>query len=192
MNLVVLFNSIQSFLLHHAIISPIVYALLHVLFAICCIPCSPMAVIAGALWGKWLGLGVSISSAILSSCATFGLSRLLMKEKIYNYLIKRYAKTDWFLAQTKKHGWKFVATVQLNPAAPGSTLGYLFGLTDIKFSIYALFSILFMLPLQLILVLCGSSFSSLLSKSVPWFFLGIALCIGAYLLYGLKNEKKLQ
>lgn len=167
------FYWIQSVLTAHTFLSPLVYLMSHVLLAVFLIPCSPMTLIAGALWGKWLGLMLSIVSAFLSSCTTFWLSRRFLREKIHGFLSKRYAKTDWFLHQTKKHGWKFVATVQLNPAAPASALGYLFGLTGIEFSVYALFAFVFMLPLQFILVLCGDAFFAVFIRNESWVLMGL-------------------
>ena len=185
-----MFHWTHSFLVHHELLSPVAFVISHILFAIVLIPCSPMAVIAGAIWGKWLGLLISVCAAFLSSCSTFWLSRRFLKGKIYQFLKKRYPKTDWFLEQTKKHGWKFVATVQLNPAAPASTLGYLFGLTGIEFSVYAFFLILFMMPLQILLVICGDSFPKLMTGSVPWILAGVPLIIlVAYLTYGLFFRK---
>jgi uncharacterized membrane protein YdjX (TVP38/TMEM64 family) len=185
-----IFDWMQIFLSHHLILAPILYAIFHIIFAICIIHCSPMAVIAGMLWGKWLGLGISIISAFLSSCSTFWLARIFFRKKIYAFLSKRYKKTDWFLEQTEKQGWKFVATVQLNPAAPGSTLGYIFGLTNISFAVYAFFLLLFMLPLQLVLVICGDSMPLLLSGKTPWILLVIMVLIVLYLLYGVRREGK--
>ena len=184
------FQHIHFFLAQHPVCAPIIYIISHIIFAICLIPCSPMAVIAGVLWGKWLGLGISIGSAFLSSCTTFGLSRFFLKDRIHTFMLKRYAKTDWFLAQTKKHGWKFVATVQLNPAAPGSSLGYLFGLTGIEFSVYAFFLLLFMLPLQLLLVVCGDSFIEVLQGQLSWIFLIAMGILLGYLGFGLRHEQK--
>jgi uncharacterized membrane protein YdjX (TVP38/TMEM64 family) len=172
MTLVIIFDWTQRLLLQHYLLSPIAYVFLHIVFAVCLIPCSPMALIAGAIWGKWMGLCISILAALLSSCTTFCLSRKYLKKKIYTFLSKRYSKTDWFLTQTKQHGWMFVASVQLNPAAPASALGYLFGLTGIEFSQYALLTILFMIPLQIILVVVGDSFSQALIGQASWLFLG--------------------
>ena len=190
MSLANIFEWMQAFLAHHAVLAPFVYIFVHVVCAVCVIPCSPMAVIAGALWGKWLGLGMSISAAFLSSCTTFWLARRFFHKRVYAFLVKKFAKTDWFLEQTRKNGWKFVATVQLNPVAPGSTLGYLFGLTNISFLVYACFLLVFMLPLQIILVLCGDSMPELLSGKVPWVLLLVMLCAIAYLLYGVKSESR--
>ena len=161
-------------MLQHTLLSPFLYVVLHVLFAIFLIPCSPMTVIAGVIWGTWLGLSISCLSAVLSSSATFLLSRYFLRHRIYNYLSKRYAKTDWVLAQTKKHGWKFVASAQLNPAVPGSTLGYLFGLTNIEASTYILYVVIFMLPLQFFLVFAGHSVTKFNSNFL-WVFMEIGL-----------------
>lgn len=184
------FPAVQLFLTEHHVLAPFFYLLTHVLFAICLIPCSPMAVIAGVLWGKWLGLGLSVFAAFVSSCSTFVLSRFFLHDKIYRFLSQRYQKTDWFLEKTRQHGWKFVAMVQLNPAAPGSSLGYLFGLTRITFSVYAFFLLLFMLPLQLTLVICGDSFFSILQGHVSWgFLIALGLLMG-YFGFGLRHEQK--
>ncbi|MDP1615079.1 MAG: VTT domain-containing protein, partial [Methylococcales bacterium] len=117
-----MFEWIHYFLMQHPILSPLLYLVLHILCAVLIIPCSPMAVIAGALWGQWLGLGCSMLAAFLSSCVTFGLARYFLKAPLYRFFSRRYSKTDWFLDQTENHGWNFVAYVQLNPAAPRSTL----------------------------------------------------------------------
>ena len=186
----VIFQYLQDFLIQHTLLSPIVYILSHIVFAIFLIPCSPMAVIAGAIWGKWLGLFISILSAFLASCSTFLLSRFYLKKRIYHFLNKRYSRTDWFLEQTKKHGWKFVAYVQLNPAAPGSTLGYLFGLTNIEFPKYAMYLFVFMLPLQLLLVFIGASLSSILTGKIAWLVLEIPIgLLTIYFVYQIINKK---
>ncbi len=184
------FSGIQFFLSQHPVLAPFIYVLSHIFFAICLIPCSPMAVIAGVLWGKWLGLCMSILAAFISSCVTFSLSRFFLHDKIYAFLSKRYSKTDWFMEKTQTHGWKFVAAIQLNPAAPGSSLGYLFGLTRIAFSVYAFFLLLFMLPLQLVLVICGDSFFTILKGQMSWaFIIALGILVG-YFGFGLRHEQK--
>lgn len=185
-----MFEWIHYFLMQHPILSPLLYLVFHILCAVLIIPCSPMAVIAGALWGQWLGLGFSILAAFLSSCVTFGLARYFLKAPLYRFLSQRYAKTDWFLEQTQKHGWKFVASVQLNPAAPGSTLGYLFGLTNIAFRVYAKYLILFMLPLQLALVWLGASAVKLYWGKWSWWLLGSVAVIVVWTLIQSRSRSK--
>ena len=185
---------VQQYLILHPLFSPLLFIFFHILFAVCLIPCSPMAVIAGLLWGNWMGLAISTLAAFVSSCCTFGLSRIFLKNTIYKFLIKRYPRTDWFLESTKKHGWKFVASVQLNPVAPGAALGYLFGLTNIEFSIYAGYLLLFMLPLQLLLVVTGGSISQIVNAvTISCFYIEIIILIFAlYLVYRMCSNKSMR
>lgn len=190
MEIDILFSIIQNFLMAHPIGSPFIYVLTHIVLAVAIIPCSPMTVIAGAIWGKWVGLLISIFSASLSSFFTFFLSRRLFRDAAYRFFRARYPKTDWLLAQTQKHGWKFVALVQLNPLAPASTLGYLFGLTRISFPVYAMFTLLFMIPLQVALVFLGDAIPELKTKTgVLEVWGGIALLCAFYFLYKLLGKK---
>ena len=185
-----IFEWIQHYLALHPFTSPVIYVLLHILFATCLIPCSPMTVIAGLLWGKWLGLIISVLGAFLSSCFTFGLSRVFFKNRVYQFLSKRYPQTDWFLEKTKVHGWKFVASAQLNPVVPGSVLGYLFGLTKIEFTLYAVYVILFMLPLQLLLVITGDSIPKIVDSNGSSWFVVEAVVILFLVLFVYKKMKK--
>lgn len=189
MSFTIIFHWLQTFLAHHAIIAPIIFAVTHIFFAVFLIPCSPMPIIAGALWGKWLGLIISTVSAVLSSCTTFWLSRRFFKKRIYAFLSKRYAKTDWFLEQTKKHSWKFIASIQTNPAAPASTFGYLFGLSSIDFPVYAFFSFVFNLPLQIILVMFGDSVPTLLKSKIGLIFSVVLLAALIFILLKKKAPK---
>lgn len=182
---------IQHYLLIHPFFSPLLFIFFHILFASCFLPCSPLSVIAGLLWGNWGGLAIASSAAFLSSCCTFGLSRIFLKHKIYQFLILRYPRTEWFLASAKKHEGKFIASVQLNPIVPGSTLGYLFGLTHIDFAVYARYLVLCMLPPQLLLVGAGSSlFQVINAEKMPWFSIAAVVFIFAiYFVYRIYNNK---
>lgn len=175
MDLAEIFQKIQEYLEYYPIIAPFLYILIHILLAVFIIPCSPMTVIAGILWGKWLGLIISLFSAYLSTNITFWLSRRFFRKKIYIMLRRRYPKTKWFLEKTREHGWKFVAGIQLNPAAPASTLGYLFGLTKISYRAYAALTLIFMIPLQITLVWVGDSVPSLANSGRYEVFLGSLL-----------------
>src|SRR3990167_8045737 len=95
------FYWLHTYLAARPVLSPILFTIFHMACAICIIPCSPMPVIAGLLWGKWLGLGISIFAAFVSACTTFWLARIFFRKTIYAFLAKRFKKTDWFLEQTE-------------------------------------------------------------------------------------------
>ena len=151
----------QDFLQHHATLAPFVFILIHIGLAMCMLPCSPLTFAAGVLWGTAGGLAISILAALLSSFMTFWLARRFFRTRVHAFLRRRFPAVDRILDATERHGLKFVAAVQLNPALPASTFGYLFGLTNIGFPLYAGASLLFMLPLQLLLVAGGGSLGPL-------------------------------
>lgn len=159
----------------HPVAAPIIFIGVHILLAVFFLPCSPMTLMAGALWGGIYGLAVSIFAAMLSSAITFLLSRSFLHGKIERFLMHRYPKVDELLAQATVHDWKLIAVSQLNPLIPASTMGYAFGLSRITFARYLLFSGIFMLPLQALFVMTGHSVTSLFTSDGQW-QVALALC----------------
>jgi len=148
---------IQHILSSYPLAAPIVFVTVHTLMAIFFLPCSPMTLMAGVLWGGVYGIVISMVAAIASSAATFLLSRSFLHGKIECFLGHRYPKVSELMAQAADHDWKIVAIAQMNPLIPASTMGYAFGLSLVTFKRYILFSIIFMLPLQVLFVMTGHS-----------------------------------
>ena len=178
---------IQLILAQYPLEAPIVFIAIHTLMAVFFLPCSPMTLLAGVLWGGGYGLSISMLAALASSATTFLLSRSFLHGKIENFLVHRYPKVTELLAQAALHDWKIIAVSQLNPLVPASTLGYAFGLSPITLKRYILFSAIFMLPLQLLFVLTGYSVIGLFVSGGQW---GVALaliCLVALLLISRKR-----
>lgn len=159
---------IQPILSNHPLAAPIVFIGVHTLMAVFFLPCSPMTLMAGALWGGTYGLVVSIFSAMVSSATTFLLSRSFLHGKIKRFLTHRYPKVAKLLDQAAAHDWKLIAISQMNPLIPASTMGYAFGLSRITLPRYLLFSGIFMLPLQVLFVMTGHSVTSLFTSDGQW------------------------
>lgn len=165
---------ISPILLNYPLAAPIVFIGVHTLMAVFFLPCSPMTLMAGALWGGVYGLVISMVAAIVSSATTFLLSRSFLHGKIERFLVHRYPKVAELLAQAAVHDWKIIAISQLNPLVPASTMGYAFGLSRVTFRRYLSFSMIFMLPLQVLFVMTGHSVISLFASDGQW---GVALTL---------------
>ena len=165
---------VHPFLSNYPLVAPIVFIGAHILMAVLFLPCSPMTLIAGALWGSLYGLIISILAAILSTATTFILSRSILHSRIEKFLINRYPKIADLLAQVPIHDWKLIAVSQLNPLIPASTMGYAFGLSRITLARYLLLSGIFMLPLQVLFVVTGYSITQLFLSDGQW---GITLAL---------------
>lgn len=162
------------------------FVFIQVIFAVFLIPCSPLTIFAGILWGHF-GILVSLLASLVSTISTFLLSRYFLHE----YFRKKFSKTTnfrWLSIQISNHGWKIIATTQLNPIAPASALGYLYGLTNIKLTTYSFFSFLFSIPLVVALTVFGSGFFSILQNKYNslLFMLAALFLMGLYFL--LKNK----
>lgn len=151
---------IQPILSNYPLAAPIVFVAVHIFMAVFFLPCSPMTLMAGALWGGVYGLVISTVAAIASSATTFFLSRSFLHGKIERFLAHRYPKVGELLAQAAVHDWKIIALSQMNPLIPASTFGYVFGLSQITSKRYLSFSLIFMFPLQFLFVMTGYSVTS--------------------------------
>ena len=159
---------IQPLLSNYPLTAPIAFVAAHIFIAVFFLPCSPMTLMAGALWGGIYGLVISMVAAIASSATTFLLSRSFLRGTIDSFLAQRYPKVTFLLAQAADHDWKIIAVSQMNPLIPSSTLGYVFGLSQITLKRYLLFSIIFMLPLQLLFVMTGHSVIGIFMSEGHW------------------------
>ncbi|MDB5825062.1 MAG: protein of unknown function cysteine-rich region domain protein [Herminiimonas sp.] len=146
---------LAAFMDKHRALAPLLFVLLHTIAAIAFVPCSPFTALAGVLWDQPYALLYSVTGAICAASATFGVARTsagkFLREKFH------HKSVDWVFAKVEAHGWETVAFTQINPVFPASTLGYVFGLSRIPFRIYLVTSIVFMLPLQLIVVSFGQT-----------------------------------
>jgi|GEM_PF-2540192 len=163
-----LLSLIHPILTQYPQAAPLVFIGVHTLMAILFLPCSPMTLMAGALWGSTYGLAVSICAAMVSSAATFLLSRSFLRGMIERLLVHRYPKVAGLLAKVTVHDWEIIAVTQMNPLIPASAIGYVFGLSQITFIRYLLFSGIFMLPLQALFVVTGHSVASLFAADGHW------------------------
>lgn len=159
---------IQPVVTNYPLGAPVVFVVVHILMAVFFVPCSPMTLMAGALWGEIYGIVISMVAAIASSATTFLLSRSFLRGRIEFFLVRRYPKVAELLAQAADHDWKIIAVSQMNPLIPASTLGYVFGLSNVAIKRYLVFSMIFMLPLQVLFVMTGHSVVGLFLANGKW------------------------
>ncbi|MBF0583207.1 MAG: TVP38/TMEM64 family protein [Magnetococcales bacterium] len=115
------------------------YALSTLLF----LPGSLLTLAGGALFGPWLGGGLSLLGATLGAGCAFLIARHLAA----TWVQQRAAGIGQRLLDgVETEGWRFVAFVRLVPLFPFNLLNYALGLTRIRFDHYLLTSLLCMAP----------------------------------------------
>ena len=169
-----------SYCLRHPALAPLILILTQLLLASFALPCSPLTILAGVLWGLEIGILYSTSATMLSSLWTFFLGRFVLR--------KRFEKTmqlNWWpkiFDLVSRHKWKASMIAHANPVFPGSSLGYVFGMSDVPVWSYLFGALLGTLPLQLMMVGMGDLTGRILSDSASLWGMLLILVVLAVLI----------
>ncbi len=157
-------------------LAPIIYMAIFCIAPALFLPGLPISIVGAILFGPFWGVIYTISSATLGACVAFLVSRYLARDWIEGKLKSpRWRHLD---EQVETHGWKMVAFTRLIPLFPFNLLNYAFGLTRIKFSHYAIATLIFMLPGTIAFITFSSSLLDLLRGEIsPTFLLGLGLMV---------------
>ena len=108
-------------------------------------PGAPLGVLAGGLFGTVTGVVSVLAGATLGAALCFLLARYLLRDLVVQKLSGN-PKFKQLEAMTEKYGTGIVAITRLVPLFPFNLLNYGFGLTNIRFGQYLLWSAVCMLP----------------------------------------------
>jgi len=142
-----------AFLKSHPFAAPLLFVLIQAVLAALALPCSPVTVLAGLLWGVWVGLAYSLASSLVASILTFLLGRYVFRR----WLLARM-QSGWrrkIILMIDRFGWKASAIAHANPVLPGSSLGYGFGASSISLAAFGFGALAGNLPLQVLMVTAG-------------------------------------
>lgn len=108
------------------------FALGQIAIAACGIlPAAIMAVMAGALYGLWQGMAISVVCTMLGGWLAFLLSRGFLRP-IAARMLSRHAAAARFDRSVGQEGWRFVCLLRISPIMPFAATSYGLGLTDIS------------------------------------------------------------
>lgn len=155
-------------------LAPIIYMLIYAIAPALFLPGLPITIAGGILFGPFWGVIYTIFSATAGACVAFLASRYLGRDWIKRKLTSpRWKKLD---EMVEIHGWKAVALTRFIPLFPFNLLNYAFGLTNVKFSHYAIATFFCMLPACIAFIVFSSSLLEVIKGNVtPTFFIGLLL-----------------
>ena len=119
-----------------SMVGSVVLALPGVLFAIA----------AGAIFGPWLGTLLCWLSMSVGAWASFLVGRYFLKDALKPRLAKSKALNNLLFEGAHKSDVYLLAITRLIPVFPFNLQNFAYGITDIKFIPYAVYSALFILP----------------------------------------------
>jgi uncharacterized membrane protein YdjX (TVP38/TMEM64 family) len=153
---------------------PVIYLLVWTIAPVLMMPCLPVTLAGGILFGPLWGVVYATIGATSGAMLSFLVARYLAREWVAEKISgSKLAHLDDKVA---RHGWKIVAFTRLIPLLPFFLLNYAFGLTRIRFLPYAIATFFAMLPWTIAFVLLSSSLLPLLQGQVSvWLIIGIVL-----------------
>lgn len=155
-------NEMKSYIASFGIFAPLVFIALFAIATVLFVPGLPITILSGILFGAfWGGIYVIIGSTIGVSAA-FLIGRYLGRDFVKKIAEKnnKLAKLDEYI---KNQGNTILIISRLIPIFPFNLQNYAYGITDIKFSIYFWYSLIFTLPG----IFIYTSFGALAYSSIP-------------------------
>lgn len=138
------------------------------------LPGVTFAILAGILFGPWLGTICCSLATTIGAAFAFLAGRFFLKESIKPVAMKnKYLKKMLFDENAKNEIFVLMIT-RLVPLFPFNLQNFAYGITDIKFSTYFLFSFVFMLPGTAMYTL-GTA--GLIDKENRWVYIGMAVLL---------------
>ena len=154
-------------------------------------PGTPLTAAAGALLGTVWGVVAASIGSLISACAAFLIARYAARESIAQWISNKqsFQRLDRL---TSRHGAVMVAFTRIVPVAPLPVVNYGYGLTGIRFSTYAVWSWLCMLP-GIILFVAGADILTemLMAREFRWSFVWVVTLRGTILAVMLLKFRKL-
>ena len=149
------------------------------------IPGQFMNMAAGWLFGFPIALVLSVAGAVIGTFFTYSMAKLLGRKAIktimdpdrYNQFLKRL---------NSKRAYVMVFILYLVPGLPKDILGYLAGVSDVKFIPFLFISIIGRLPALAVSVMIGS----MLQKEIYTGVVLISILMVGLFIWGFVNRKK--
>lgn len=156
------------------------YSLLYVLVTVAAIPGGAvLTILAGALFGLWIGVLVIALAGLIGAAAAFLISRFLLR----NWIERRFG--SWLETINKglmEEGAFYLFTLRMIHIIPFFIVNYAMGVTRIRLRTYLWATSLAMLPGTFIFVNAGVQFSQVESVRdiLSWQVLGSLALLGLF------------
>lgn len=140
------------------------------------LPGVTFAILAGLLFGPWLGtLACSVATTI-GAVIAFVVGRFFLQDSIKPMVIKNKHLKKWLFDQSGKNQLLVLMITRLVPVFPYNLQNFAYGITDIRFSTYTIGSLIFMLP-GTAMYTVGTA--GLADKDNRVLYIGIAIALAA-------------
>ncbi len=121
------------------------YMVLFITASVFFIPVSGLILVAGTLYGFWMGYLLVAASGLASIAVTYGVGKRLWRTRV-EALRRDHPRFESIYEAISKQGPMLVFLIRLNPLLPFSVLNYLFTIPKLDFRKYLVSSFLGLTP----------------------------------------------
>lgn len=178
------YENAESFIKEAGASGPILYTgLMIIAILIAPIPASPLAIIAGIIFGPFLGMLYTLIGATIGAVLAFSISRFFLGESIGKWLKhnKTYKKIR---GKNNKNIIYIVFITRLMPQVSFDIVSYAAGLTGINIWSFAITTLLGMIPIVFLLTFFGY----LIRPFLLWFLFFLFLIFIIYAIYKIISK----
>jgi uncharacterized membrane protein YdjX (TVP38/TMEM64 family) len=144
------------------------------------LPGVTFAVIAGVLFGPWLGTALCLLATTLGAIAAFLASRYFLRDWLKPMVMKNAPLRRILFDNAEHSAVNLLLITRLIPIFPYNLQNFAYGVTDIPFATYSLGSLIFMLPGTAMYTI---GFAGIADREHRWLYIGIALAL-AVIVFG--------
>ena len=171
----------------YPILSVMIYVAFYIVSVVALLPTLPLNILAGIVWGGFLGGAVATVGSAGGAMLAFLLVRTISDRPWTSYFNLKGGKWSQIEAKIDENAALSIAIVRLNPLFPSGPANFLFGLTGINFSTYSFWSTVFFFPPSLaVAILADEARSALMIKTPQGFgflvasFTAISILLAGY------------
>ncbi|WP_308468479.1 TVP38/TMEM64 family protein [Rathayibacter soli] len=146
-------NTLRSAVTSAGLLGAIGFVLGYALTTLAPVPKAVLSILAGLIWGFWVGAITVYIGALLGAACAFFLGRWLGREAIERFTGTRVARVDDLL---RRRGFLAVLGARLVPVIPFTAINYVAGLTAVRRRDYALGTAVGIIPGDMAYVAIGA------------------------------------
>lgn len=110
------------------------------------LPGVTFAIVAGLLFGPVLGTVCCSAATTIGAMLAFAVGRFFLKDSIKPMVMKNKYLKKWLFDESGTNEIFVLMITRLVPVFPYNLQNFAYGITDIRFSRYSIYSLIFMLP----------------------------------------------
>lgn len=140
-------NVLRQLAEEHMMAAILLYSLLTVIGCVAlALPGITFAVLAGLVFGPVLGTVCCAAATTAGAMGAFLAGRFFLKDSVKPMAMKNWYLRRWLFDESGKNELFLLMITRLVPLFPFNLQNFAYGVTDISFGTFSIFSFLFMLP----------------------------------------------